>query len=81
MTKRNGTVGYIELVLTSIIWGVTYVLMKYSLSFIDTQQIAFSVFWFGEAGFRTSNNWIFDLWLIPLFIVFGVAVYFFAHRK
>ena len=44
MAKRNGTVGYIELVLTSIIWGVTYVLMKYSLSFIDPQQIAFSRF-------------------------------------
>ncbi len=49
--------------------------------FVSALLLAFSVFWFGEAGFRTSNNWIFDLWLIPLFIVFGVAVYLFAHRK
>ncbi len=44
MKVRNGTLGYVELVVTSIIWGVTYVLMKYSLSFLDPQQIAFSRF-------------------------------------
>ncbi len=41
---KSGTVGYIELVITSIIWGVTYVLMKFSLSFLNPQQIAFSRF-------------------------------------
>ncbi len=44
MAERNGAIGYTELVVTSIIWGVTYVLMKYSLSYIDPQQIAFSRF-------------------------------------
>ncbi|MCL4447956.1 MAG: EamA family transporter [Thermoplasmatales archaeon] len=44
MKLKSGTVGYVELIATSIIWGVTYVLMKYSLSFLDPQQIAFSRF-------------------------------------
>lgn len=44
MALKSGTVGYVELVITSIIWGVTYVLMKYSLSFLSPQQIAFARF-------------------------------------
>ncbi|MGC8563025.1 MAG: hypothetical protein ACP5NO_07550 [Thermoplasmata archaeon] len=38
--------------------------------------LSFSAFWFAEAAIKVS-----DLWLIPLFIIFGLAVYFFAHRK
>jgi uncharacterized membrane protein len=38
--------------------------------------LSFSVFWFAEAVITVS-----DLWLVPLFIIFGLAVYFFAHRK
>lgn len=38
--------------------------------------LSFSAFWFSEAAIRVS-----DLWLIPLFIIFGLAVYLFAHRK
>ena len=38
--------------------------------------ISFSIFWFAEAVITVS-----DLWLVPLFIIFGLAVYFFAHRK
>ena len=44
MALKSGTIGYLELVVTSIIWGVTYVLMKYALAFLDPQQIAFSRF-------------------------------------
>ncbi len=44
MVRKQAAIGYIELVVTSIIWGITYVLMKYSLSFLDPQQIAFSRF-------------------------------------
>jgi drug/metabolite transporter (DMT)-like permease len=44
MAFKSGTIGYLELVITSIIWGVTYVLMKYSLSFLSPQQIAFARF-------------------------------------
>ena len=43
---------------------------------VSALLLAFSAFWFGEAVTNLS-----DLWLIPLFIVFGVAVYLFAHRK
>ncbi len=43
---------------------------------VSALLLAFSAFWFGEAVVR-----LLDLWLIPLFIVFGVAVYLFAHRK
>lgn len=43
---------------------------------VSALLLSFSAFWFGEAVVRPS-----DLWLIPLFIVFGVAVYLFAHRK
>jgi uncharacterized membrane protein len=43
---------------------------------VSALLLAFSVFWFGEAVTVLS-----DLWLIPLFILFGVAVYLFAHRK
>ena len=38
--------------------------------------LSFSIFWFAEAVITVS-----DLWLVPLFIIFGLAVYFFAHRK
>lgn len=48
---------------------------------VSALLLSFSVFWFGEAAFRPSNNWTVDLWLIPLFAVFGVSVYLFAHRK
>ncbi|MCL4447955.1 MAG: hypothetical protein M0Z77_04140 [Thermoplasmatales archaeon] len=43
---------------------------------VSALLLAFSVFWFGEAVTVLS-----DLWLIPLFILFGVAIYLFAHRK
>jgi uncharacterized membrane protein len=48
---------------------------------VSALLLSFSAFWFGEAAFRTSNSWYFDLWLIPLFAVFGVGVYLFAHRN
>ena len=38
--------------------------------------LSFSIFWFAEAVITVS-----DLWLVPLFIIFGLAVYFFAQRK
>ena len=44
MNRANSGFGYVELVSTSIIWGVTYVLLKYALSYLDPQQIAFSRF-------------------------------------
>lgn len=44
MKWNSGIRGYLELLITSIIWGVTYVLMKYALTFLDPQQIAFSRF-------------------------------------
>ncbi|MEM0135631.1 MAG: EamA family transporter [Thermoplasmatales archaeon] len=44
MKRSSGRFGYIELVVTSIIWGVTYVLLKYALSYLDPEQIAFSRF-------------------------------------
>lgn len=44
MKLGAGARGYVELVITAIIWGVTYVLMKYALLFLDPQQIAFSRF-------------------------------------
>lgn len=44
MARKLAAIGYTELVVTSIIWGVTYVLIKYSLLFLDPQQIAFSRF-------------------------------------
>jgi drug/metabolite transporter (DMT)-like permease len=44
MKWNNGIRGYIELLVTSVIWGITYVLMKFSLSYLDPQQIAFSRF-------------------------------------
>jgi len=43
---------------------------------VSALLLSFSAFWFGEAVIKIS-----DLWLIPLFIIFGVAVYLFAHRK
>ncbi|MCL4333934.1 MAG: hypothetical protein M1290_00055 [Candidatus Thermoplasmatota archaeon] len=48
---------------------------------VSALLLSFSVFWFGEAALRTSSSWLFDLWLIPLFVVFAVAVYLFSHRK
>ena len=44
MNRASSGFGYVELVSTSIIWGVTYVLLKYALSYLDPQQIAFSRF-------------------------------------
>jgi drug/metabolite transporter (DMT)-like permease len=44
MSIKSAKIGYIELVVTSIIWGISYVLMKYSLSFLTPQQIAFARF-------------------------------------
>ncbi len=44
--------------------------------FVSALLLSFSTFWFGEAVISMS-----DLWLLPLFIIFGVAVYTFAHRK
>jgi uncharacterized membrane protein len=43
---------------------------------VSALLLAFSAFWFGEAATNLS-----DLWLVPLFIVFGVAIYIFAHRR
>ncbi|MEM0074057.1 MAG: EamA family transporter [Thermoplasmatales archaeon] len=44
MKSNASGLGYAELIITSIIWGVTYVLLKYALSYLDPQQIAFSRF-------------------------------------
>jgi drug/metabolite transporter (DMT)-like permease len=44
VNRASSGFGYVELVSTSIIWGVTYVLLKYALSYLDPQQIAFSRF-------------------------------------
>ena len=38
--------------------------------------LSFSTFWFAEAVITIS-----DLWLVPLFTIFGLAVYSFAHKK
>ncbi len=38
--------------------------------------LSFSSFWFAEAFYNIS-----DLILVPLFVIFFVAVYLFAHRK
>jgi uncharacterized membrane protein len=38
--------------------------------------LSFSAFWLAEAVITIS-----DLWLVPLFTIFGLAVYSFAHRK
>ena len=38
--------------------------------------LSFSAFWFAEAVITIS-----DLWLVPLFTIFGLAVYSFAHKK
>jgi uncharacterized membrane protein len=38
--------------------------------------LSFSAFWFAEAVITVS-----DLWLVPLFTIFGLAVYSFAHKK
>ncbi|MEM0135630.1 MAG: hypothetical protein QXU18_10490 [Thermoplasmatales archaeon] len=43
---------------------------------VSALLLSFSVFWFAEAVTKLS-----DIWLIPLFIVFGIAVYLFAHRR
>lgn len=44
MVLKKEVVGYIELVITSIIWGVSFVLMKFALFFLSPQEIAFSRF-------------------------------------
>ncbi len=43
---------------------------------VSALLLSFSVFWFSEAFTNIS-----DLLLIPLFAIFFVAVYLFAHRK
>jgi len=43
---------------------------------VSALLLSFSSFWFTEAFYNVS-----DLILIPLFVVFFVAVYLFAHRK
>ena len=44
MDRGSSRFGYAELIVTSVIWGVTYVLLKYALSYLDPQEIAFSRF-------------------------------------
>ncbi len=43
---------------------------------VSALLLSFSAFWFVEAITALS-----DLWLIPLFLIFGIGVYLFAHRK
>jgi drug/metabolite transporter (DMT)-like permease len=58
MKAGSSTRGYIELVITAVIWGITYVLMKYSLLFLDPEQIAFSRFLIASVVF------------LPIFFIF-----------
>ncbi|MGC8563024.1 MAG: DMT family transporter [Thermoplasmata archaeon] len=81
MNRSSGRFGYVELVSTSIIWGVTYVLLKYALSYLDPQQIAFSRFLVSSVFFvplifvireRYSRREILTLFLLALT---GVLLY------
>jgi len=58
MKAGSSTRGYIELVITAVIWGITYVLMKYALLFLDPEQIAFSRFLIASIVF------------VPIFFIF-----------
>ncbi|MEM0141367.1 MAG: hypothetical protein QXN66_04960 [Thermoplasmatales archaeon] len=43
---------------------------------VSALLLSFSVFWFAEAAVKIS-----DLVLIPLFLIFSIAVYSFSHRN
>lgn len=43
---------------------------------VSALLLSFSAFWFSESVIRIS-----DIWLVPLFVLFGIAVYLFSHRK
>ena len=81
MNRASSGFGYVELVSTSIIWGVTYVLLKYALSYLDPQQIAFSRFLVSSVFFiplifvireRYSRREILTLFILALT---GVLLY------
>ncbi|MGC8645720.1 MAG: DMT family transporter [Thermoplasmata archaeon] len=81
MIRGSGRFGYVELLVTSVIWGVTYVLLKYSLSYLDPQQIAFSRFLLASIFFiplvliikeRYSHREVLVLFLLALT---GVLLY------